>query len=60
MGEGKEICVEGGVEVLWRWGTNDNNDGIGGTVAIIITVSLQNMSITQRPLWIDDVKRDEL
>ena len=57
MGEGKEICVERGVEALWRWGTNDSNDGMGRV--ILIAVSLQNMSITQRPLWIDDVKCDE-
>ena len=57
MGEGKEICVERGVEARWRWRTNDSNDGMGGV--ILIAVCLQNMSITQRPLWIDDVKCDE-
>ena len=28
---------------------------MGGIVAILIAMSLQNMSITQRPLWIDDI-----
>ena len=57
MGEGKEICVERGVEALWRWGTNDSNEGMASV--ILIAVSLQNMSITQRHSWIDDVKCDE-
>ena len=34
MGEGKEICVERGVEVRWRWGTNDSNDGMDGVILI--------------------------
>ena len=57
MGEGMKICIERGEEERWRWGMNDSSDGMGRV--ILITMSLQNMSITQRPFWIDDVKCDE-
>ena len=38
MGEGKEICVECGVEERWRWGTNDSNDGMGGVILIAVSL----------------------
>ena len=38
MGEGKEICVERGVEAQWRWGTNDSNDGMGGVILIAVSL----------------------
>ena len=48
MGEGKEICVERGMEVRWRWGRKGSIDG--GIVAIFVVASPQNMLVTQEPL----------
>ena len=57
MGEGKEICVERGMEVWWRWGRKDSIDS--RIVAIFVVASPQNMLVTQEPLWTADVKCDK-
>ena len=33
-----KICVERGMEVRWRWGTNGSNDGMGGVILIAVSL----------------------
>ena len=47
MGEGNLCCA-------WRRGGEGE-----GKIVLTVGLSLQNMSITQEPLWIPDVKCDE-